>query len=132
MDCSDGVREFPSSLTCVTETGYKVKNDYIVSKGFGNRKVTTKDDIIISIKLLAMENVDLSLFTYWYYNEIERGELDFKITLPIFGTLKEWTVKFIFGSMYEVDGEGNIAMELILVDDFEATEEQLCKFIEGI
>jgi len=130
--CNNGVREFPTALTCVTKENYKVTADYKKAYGFGGKSVVTVDRVYIDIEVLLDNNVDLSLFTYWFYNEIDRGELDFTIDLIIFGTQKMWTVRIAHGTNYTTDGYGKIQLKLELVDTFVATEEQLCKFTEGL
>lgn len=126
--CDDGIREFPTALTCVTKENYKVTADYKKTYGFGGKSVVEIDKIYIDVEINIDNKVDLSLFTYWYYNEIDRGELYFLMDLTIFGTQNRWNVRVAHGTNYQTDGYGKIQLKLELVDTFVATEEMLCNF----
>lgn len=96
-ECSntDNVRRFPSMLGCKQRPSYSDKTPIKRKNYLGGKQGVLKIPKTVEIVVLFLNNNDVEVFWQWYEIELHKGNLDFKINLPITGTIKEHTVRFI-------------------------------------
>lgn len=115
---NDGIRKFPESLSYILADGFtdtlKQKKRYL-----NNR--TAKQEQTVKLKVAVITDFDYSIFVQWFVSELDYGNLDFTIKLPVYGMLREWNVKTTSDLISTLQGRTmrEIMLDLTILEDVE-------------
>ena len=96
-ECSDnGIRELPTMIVCTLADSFSTSKTWDRVVGFGGELTGNHNDKV-EVEFSAKTREDAEFFNMWFIDELQNGELDFNIDLPITGVVKAHKVKFLPG-----------------------------------
>jgi len=98
MSCTTCViteRVFPQEVitSCALLDGYKVQNNGLLKRGWGKSLIISK--YRVEVKFIISNSESQTFFEKWYLDELQNGEIDFTINIPIFGVHRDWKMRFV-------------------------------------
>jgi len=87
-------RRFPSMLGCILRNSFSSKREVKYKKYLGGKEKLVKDTREVTVSIFFETPQDVEIFWNWYKEELQNGQLDFLIELPLFGVKKEHRVIF--------------------------------------
>ena len=96
-ECSNnGVRELPTTIVCTIADSFSTSKTWDRVVGFRGELTGNHNDKV-EVEFFAKTREDAEFFNMWFTGELQNGELDFNIDLPITGVVKAHKVKFLPG-----------------------------------
>ena len=98
VDCEctkNGIRELPTMIVCILADSFSTTKTWDRVVGFGGRSIAGNYNDKVEVEFFAKTREDAEFFNMWFINELQNGELDFNIDLPITGVVKTHKVRFL-------------------------------------
>lgn len=121
-------RRFPNMLGCILKNNFSSKREVKYKKYLGGKEKLVKDTREITVAIFFETPQDTEFFWSWYKEELQNGQLDFIIELPLFGVKKEHKVRFKdnFTESNFLGSTRELAATLEVVEFNDTLECQIC------